>query len=880
MEASLGSDLHIGSLASDDDSQTTNKTAPSEQRPYSTPPVDDTEGMQAPETSASDSTPPDDTEGMQAPETSATDPAPHDDTDGIQDPETRMPGSEVERGSSPAKDPSTIDDDDDEDNEEEENGADKHEENGASGKKKPGKKGDFKGRRLQYLKDAQEAYFKASAEGKVGVSVWYTTVFFPAYFNEFHWAIPWTCDTVKNLSKLPPKDDDALTKEQRDKKSATTKSLKKKIKTWFNTNRNTVRTNSGSNQAWNPWLKKLKEGCRVKPRKPQACQFYMHHPDFKSKVDAAYDKQNALSKTNKDLRMSTRYGIANELLSQEGDKVKERINRELEESHARALAEYEQGVWVSGSPEDREDALNSMTSVVQPLLDGIREITGFHIGFFAAGSRSDGGKEKFNCLSLTSGGSNTKKDLHEVDPQAFSQLVRTFTKIVVSASKQNNVTPDADGRSVQDESRTSATPVPSTPSRLDAAGRGPVVQRSSSSNRPRPATPATATGSNDSDGTLASNSTTRANPSRAQDVVVQDAMSVVRKTLQDGGHPTANEHLLRSIVGLKGQKKAARIAELVAMEDYEFERENNIARNRFLFKQIGVEGELESLLGGRPPPHPESPPRGDDADFVASDFMERQAATTPSSPRKTRSATGAKPVSSSANRTSSKRSRDAIDDDVASPSSQSTAPLSTRSHGKPSSSRRKPSSSSAKKRPDWFETAWAVLHSEEIIDLYGPTWEKILALWEELERGEGFEANGMVLSAANRPKEVRLWIKSARPYHRMPSFEPVKYGKTWWRWWMANNPEWRKTTNDGLHLLPGDTGDWGDHLPATGLNGFLSVLAGLWFWRENASDVCPSLDSWRMALHDVEWVLGQLVAEAREDEDDMEPPQKRLHCDV
>ncbi|KAJ8489237.1 hypothetical protein ONZ45_g13659 [Pleurotus djamor] len=692
---------------------------------------------------------------------------------------------EVERDGVPVDDPAAFIDEaaviiepskdrDDDDDDDDDDGDDGEEE--VVGKKKPGKKGDFKGKRLKYLKDAQAAYFEASANGKAGVSDWYTNSFFPAYFEEFHWAVPWNCDSVKDPSKLPHKDDDQLTQAQRDEKGTKTKALKKKIKTWFNTNRNTVRTNSGSNHAWNPWLKKLKEGCRVKPRKPQASQFYMHHPDFKGKVDAEYDKQWAMSKKDKQFRMSTRYNVAKELLSKEVDGVKARIDRELEESHARAMAEYQKGVWLFNTVEDREDALDSMTSVIQPLLDGIHQITGFHVGFFAAGSRrgSNGDNGKFDCLSLTSGTcATTKRELREVDPQAFTQLIRTFTKIVVSASKSSNSEGDNGRVQPNDSQRKASTPAPapapSTSSQY-VLTPGPVRRSTANNQAPRtsplPTAPAPAHSSLPS--THREGSTSAAT---SQEVIVQNAMDAVRKILEEGNHFNANEHLLRSIVGLKGQKKSARIAELLAMADYAFDRENNIAKNKYLFSQLGIDSDVGDLFGSRAVERLESPPRGDDDDFVASEFTERQASKTTASPRKTRSSTSGKPPSV---RAGNKRSREGIDDsapeDTTHPTARQTqAPLSTRSQGKPSSSRQKVFKLVGEQASRVVRNGMAVL-----------------ALWEELEKGEGFEANGMVLSSVKRPKEVRLWIKSARPYHRLPSFNPVNYGKTWWLWWMAN----------------------------------------------------------------------------------------------
>ena len=106
------------------------------------------------------------------------------------------------------------------------------------------------------------------------------------------------------------------------------------------------------------------------------------------------------------------------------------------------------------------------------------------------------------------------------------------------------------------------------------------------------------------------------------------------------------------------------------------------------------------------------------------------------------------------------------------------------------------------------------------------------------------------LPRAHRPAEVSLWIQNARE-KPLAVENATAYERDWWQWWDGMNPSWR-TRVDG-RLQQGGNGDWSCFYKS-GPNGFLSVLMSLAALQHAADDL-----TWRDALADVHWVLGEVV---------------------
>ena len=106
------------------------------------------------------------------------------------------------------------------------------------------------------------------------------------------------------------------------------------------------------------------------------------------------------------------------------------------------------------------------------------------------------------------------------------------------------------------------------------------------------------------------------------------------------------------------------------------------------------------------------------------------------------------------------------------------------------------------------------------------------------------------LKGVNRPICVHEWIKRGRsatyrPDPKTSSTIPQDFHS----WWRDLQPEWRLSKgNKGLEKDKGN-GDW-SRLRISGANGFLSVMAALFFWRLSLKSPDGEVD-WKEALIDV-----------------------------
>ncbi|KAJ7116145.1 hypothetical protein C8R43DRAFT_823951, partial [Mycena crocata] len=111
------------------------------------------------------------------------------------------------------------------------------------------------------------------------------------------------------------------------------------------------------------------------------------------------------------------------------------------------------------------------------------------------------------------------------------------------------------------------------------------------------------------------------------------------------------------------------------------------------------------------------------------------------------------------------------------------------------------------------------------------------------------------LPKSQRPAEVGWWVQRARK----PT--PVVQNTTtftiqWQNWWRAINPEWRNVGGTGS-VLPQEEGrDW-DVLNVTGINGFLSVVMTLRWWRLGLGE--GAVADWAEAVSDVTWAMKEIA---------------------
>ena len=162
-------------------------------------------------------------------------------------------------------------------------------------------------------------------------------------------------------------------------------------------------------------------------------------------------------------------------------------------------------------------------------------------------------------------------------------------------------------------------------------------------------------------------------------------------------------------------------------------------------------------------------------------------------------------------------------------------------------------SQSAASKPDWFTAAISMLEGEKGL---GTTWAKLVKAWAAFEDGAGYEGTKKLLTT-HRPDAIKAWIGRARS----PTWRPIipdtsAYESEYMLWWTAIQPLWRKGS-DGSLIFSKVDGDWGV-LQRPGLNGMLSVMAGLLFWGVALRDSSNARKGWNRAVSDCLIVINSL----------------------
>jgi hypothetical protein len=131
----------------------------------------------------------------------------------------------------------------------------------------------------------------------------------------------------------------------------------------------------------------------------------------------------------------------------------------------------------------------------------------------------------------------------------------------------------------------------------------------------------------------------------------------------------------------------------------------------------------------------------------------------------------------------------------------------------------------------------------------GVKWSDAVLMWLSVEIKAGFAASTK-LGMLKRPSCISDWIQQARiPTYRPNILDLHKFESDFLAWWTSLQPKWR---HHGSKLLRTGGNDW-EPLRRTGVNGLLSVLAALFFWRYAIGKGETLV--WERSLDDVVWAL-------------------------
>lgn len=160
--------------------------------------------------------------------------------------------------------------------------------------------------------------------------------------------------------------------------------------------------------------------------------------------------------------------------------------------------------------------------------------------------------------------------------------------------------------------------------------------------------------------------------------------------------------------------------------------------------------------------------------------------------------------------------------------------------------------------PLWVTNALTLFNSANL----GAEWQALISAWLEFEKVSDYEEIQR-LRCRRRPHAVGEWIQNARTVTYRPKIKNIsKFATEFAAWWKNIQPTWRMENVNSQ--TPQEEGNW-DEIRRPGLNGLLSVIAGLFFWG-NAIQTPPraaaARATWLKALNDVAYVVERLSATA------------------
>ncbi|KAJ7027745.1 hypothetical protein C8F04DRAFT_1266695 [Mycena alexandri] len=705
---------------------------------------------------------------------------------------------------------------------------------------KPGNKGDFHGKRYDFLVNNLEGYLEASKKGKT--RTWWPGLF-EAYWSRFHWRLA--------LDEEPADDavvvvggSEELTAEEEDEKAAVQKAIKSKIKTWYNHHRNAMGLTSNP---FTPWLARLRQPEAQCPKRVTDYQFYMQHDDFKTAVDNEF--QTRYWDQPREQHLALRCKVAREFFEAEPEDVKKRIRDEAREEHEEQVSL----------------ARIRFSQVVAPLLHGLRAYTGYHITLIAGRLIEGDGDVKVDLVSVHAGKSKSKdgpdggKDWTQFDEVAYKDVVLDqFVRFIIAA----NAEPSDDNEMVVSQNADPTGPVTGPANAVGppaASGTPPAASGTSQPAASTTSPPAAGTTATSRPISSPTSSPAAGTPSNAQPAVDEMSMIPRPETPPPAGSlegrmaalRVMESPLRRELERLDVELREKRVAELEGLSAITLQRENNLARHREGAKQVSnsvvaaaatAAGEVKKPKArGRKKANGRRPAKRQKRAEVEE---EESAQSSASDADNDNDSEGDRPEPPQTRGRARSGEGDAREQQAEQGSTMVT--IASKAGGKGGKNK------ATSGEPKWALDARALL---EKVSADGSEWAEMVDLWWKLESSGGFAA-GKPLATKGRPAEVGWWIQRARRATPMIKSAHV-FATSWISWWIELNPKWRGAAgSDKMLRTEGQSGWDGLKATATGVNGLLSVLMCLKWWKDAIDD---EEGDWAIAVSDVTWVLRQLL---------------------
>jgi hypothetical protein len=102
-------------------------------------------------------------------------------------------------------------------------------------------------------------------------------------------------------------------------------------------------------------------------------------------------------------------------------------------------------------------------------------------------------------------------------------------------------------------------------------------------------------------------------------------------------------------------------------------------------------------------------------------------------------------------------------------------------------------------------------------------------------------------------------MQRRRRFDLTPKVNATEFGAEWRTWWTSIQPAWREADDWPLSHVASSGADWGV-LEHAGTNGLFLILMALSWWGTEIPSQCDKRRAdFVLAIHDVQWVLMELV---------------------
>ncbi|KAJ7022288.1 hypothetical protein C8F04DRAFT_1272732 [Mycena alexandri] len=142
-------------------------------------------------------------------------------------------------------------------------------------------------------------------------------------------------------------------------------------------------------------------------------------------------------------------------------------------------------------------------------------------------------------------------------------------------------------------------------------------------------------------------------------------------------------------------------------------------------------------------------------------------------------------------------------------------------------------------------------------------WARLVNEYIDFEAAAGYPDEGPRMGGDGRPSEVGEFLTGGRKWHSPPKIRKLgklgdkgSYTDNWWMWWRSLQPAEREVVEEtGMMTMPMEMA-WGKLTKMSGRNGFLQVMASLFWWGlEEFRDGREDKSGWAAAVGDVEGIL-------------------------